>query len=187
VDQQDKFMELPTFKYHPDPLATGSIEASDRRCLGCGKARGFIYKGQAYAEEELIDAFCPWCIADGTAHEKFDAEFVDSEGVGGYGVWESVSEEIIAEVAYRTPGFTGWQQERWFTHCADAGEFLGRAGQKELIAHGPNAIAAIKEEIGFEGIEWKEYFESLDSEGEPTAYVFRCRHCGAFGGYSDFT
>ena len=38
---------------------------------------------------------------------------------------ESVSDEIVAEVAYRTPGFTGWQQERWFTHCA-AGEFLGR-------------------------------------------------------------
>jgi uncharacterized protein len=180
-------MELPNFKYHPDPLATGSIEPSDRQCLACGQVRGFIYRESPYAEKELIDALCPWCIADGTAHEKFDAEFVDAAGVGGYGDWESVSDEIVAEVAHRTPGFTGWQQERWFTHCADAAEFLGRAGQKELLEFGPEAISAIKKEIGFIGDEWEEYFASLDKDGEPTAYVFRCRHCGALGGYSDFS
>jgi uncharacterized protein len=180
-------MELPIFKYHPDPLATGSIERSDCKCLVCGQARGFIYKGQSYAEQELIDAFCPWCIANGTAHEKFEAAFVDAAGVGGYGTWESVSAQIVDEVAYRTPGFTGWQQERWFTHCGDAGQFLGLAGQRELTAFGLEAIKAIKEEIGFEGEQWDQYFSSLDRDGEPTAYVFRCRQCGALGGYSDFT
>jgi uncharacterized protein CbrC (UPF0167 family) len=180
-------MELPTFKYHPDPLATGSFERSDQQCLACGGARGFIYKGQSYAEEELIDAFCPWCIADGKAHQKFKVEFVDSAGVGGYGDWESVSEEIVAEVAQRTPGFIGWQQERWFTHCGDAAAFVGRAGKQELSQHGAEAISAIKEEIGYEGEDWQDYFQSLDKDGEPTAYLFRCLHCGAFGGYSDFT
>jgi uncharacterized protein len=180
-------MELPTFKYHPDPLATGSIELSSQKCLACGQARGFIYKGQPYAEEELIDAFCPWCIADGKAHEQFDAEFVDAAGVGGYGMWQPVSDEVVAEVAYRTPGFIGWQQEKWFTHCADAGEFLGRAGKAELMTYGSEAVTVIKEEIGFEGKEWDDYFGSLDKDGEPTAYIFRCRHCGALGGYSDFT
>ncbi len=178
---------LPTFKYHPDPLGTGSIKPSDRTCLVCGQARGFIYDGQPYAEEELIDCFCPWCIADGSAHVKYNAEFTDAASVGGYGTWESVSAEIVAEVAHRTPGFTGWQQERWFTHCADAGEFLGRFGMKELRGFGAQAIIAIKEEIGFEGDEWNEYFELLDKDGEPTAYLFKCRHCGTFGGYSDFT
>ena len=180
-------MDLPIFKYHPDPVSTGSIETSTKTCLACGLTRGYIYKGQPYAEEELIDAFCPWCIADGTAHEKFEAEFVDAASVGDYGAWEPVSEEIATEVAYRTPGFTGWQQERWFTHCADAAEFLGLVGKPELIAFGPTAIAAIKEEIGFEGEDWDDYFESLDKDGEPTAYLFRCRRCGTFGGYSDFT
>ncbi|HEV8367546.1 MAG TPA: CbrC family protein [Pyrinomonadaceae bacterium] len=180
-------MDLPTFKYHPDPLATGSIEPSSQECLACGQARGFIYKGLPYAEQELIDAFCPWCIADGKAHEQFGAEFVDAAGVGGYGLWQPVSDEIVGEVAYRTPGFIGWQQEKWFTHCRDAGEFLGRAGKGELLAFGSEAIRAIKEEIGFEDKEWEEYFASLDKEGEPTAYIFRCRHCGALGGYSDFT
>lgn len=179
--------DLPRFKYHPDPLSTGSIEVSTKTCLACGLARGYIYKGQTYAEEELIDAFCPWCIADGTAHEKFEAEFVDAASVGDYGTWEPVSEEIIAEVAYRTPGFTGWQQERWFTHCHDAAEFLGLMGKEELTAMGTEAIRAIKEEIAFEGKEWDEYFESLAKDGEPTAYLFKCRHCGRFGGYSDFS
>jgi len=180
-------MELPAFKYHPNPLATGSIEESTQTCLVCGLARGFIYKGQPYAEKELIDAICPWCIADGQAHEKFGAEFVDASAVGGFGDWESVSDEVVAEVAYRTPGFTGWQQERWFTHCGDAAEFLGPVGYEELMTHGSQAISAIKDEIAFDGEEWDQYFGSLDKDGEPTAYLFRCRHCGLFGGYSDFS
>jgi uncharacterized protein CbrC (UPF0167 family) len=27
----------------------------------------------------------------------------------------------------------------------------------------------------------------LDKEGQPTAYLFRCRHCGTHLAYSDFT
>ena len=180
-------MELPTFKYHPDPLATGSIEPSTNKCVVCGLARGFIYIGQPYAEEELIDAICPWCIADGTAHEKFDAEFTDFDGIGDYGNWESVEPTIAEEVAYRTPGFTGLQQERWFTHCADAAEFLGLMGHQELVAYGAAAIQAIKDEIAYDDNVWDEYFKSLDRAGEPTAYLFKCRHCGTFGGYSDFS
>lgn len=180
-------MELPFFKYHPDPIATGSIEPSASPCLACGRETGFIYIGQPSAEEELIDAFCPWCIADGSAHEKFGAEFTDADSIGGYGAWEEVAPDIIAEVSYRTPGFTGWQQEMWFTHCGDAGEFLGRAGRKELEGFGAEAIAAIKAEIGFDDTDWEDYFNSLDKDEDPTAYLFKCRHCGAFGGYSDFT
>ncbi|MGV8422639.1 CbrC family protein, partial [Pseudomonas aeruginosa] len=31
---------LPHFRYHPEPLASGSIEASATTCQCCGKARG---------------------------------------------------------------------------------------------------------------------------------------------------
>lgn len=178
-------MKLPTFKYHPDPIATGSIESSNVECRACGQARGFIYKGPLYAEEELLDVICPWCIADGTAHEKFDAEFVDAAGVGGYGQWQEVAPEIVDEVAYRTPGFCGWQQEKWFTHCGDVGEFLGAAGREEVESFGPEAMAAIEKEAGLSGEEWGEYLRALDKGSGPTAYIFRCRHCGALGGYSD--
>jgi len=98
-----------------------------------------------------------------------------------------VPEEIVQEVAYRTPGFCGWQQEQWWTHCGDAAQFIGRAGRKELKALGPQAIAAIQESAGLEdGPEWDEFLAALDKDGSPTAYMFRCTTCGQLGGYQDF-
>lgn len=178
-------MELPVFIYHPNPIATGSIELSDTLCKACGQSRGYVYRGAVYSVEELQDAICPWCIADGIAHKKFGAQFSDPLGVGGYGEWEQVSPEIVEEVAYRTPGFSGWQQERWFTHCGDASEFLGPAGKTELESLGTEAIVAIQKEIGLMGEEWDSYLQALNRDSGPTAYVFRCRHCGVLGGYSN--
>ncbi|MCP4306259.1 MAG: CbrC family protein [bacterium] len=38
--------ELPSFRYHPDPIATGSIRPSDEAvCRRCSRNRGFIYVG----------------------------------------------------------------------------------------------------------------------------------------------
>ena len=99
--------------------------------------------------------------------------------------WETVPEAVVEEVAYRTPCFIGWQQERWFTHCGDAGEFLAIAGRPELEALGSEAIDAIRQECRYEDEEWNSYFRALDRAGGPTAYIFRCRHCGKLGGYSD--
>lgn len=178
--------KLPVFKYHPDPVATGSVAASKLKCVCCGKARGFIYTGPVYAIEDYNEKICPWCIADGSAHEKFDASFTDDAGVGGGGTWDEVSEEVIEEVAFRTPGFSGWQQEQWWTHCGDAGQFLGRAGHKELTKFGAQAIDAIRESTAIDDEdEWNEFFSALDKEGSPTAYIFRCAKCGRLGGYQD--
>jgi uncharacterized protein CbrC (UPF0167 family) len=174
----------PEFKYHPDPLGTGSIEPSEDICEACEKARGYLYTGAIYTSHNL-ERVCPWCIADGTAHEKFDAEFTDAAAIGDYGVWERVPWEVVQEVAFRTPGFSSWQQERWFTHCSDAAEFLGPMGRKELENAGLNAIAAVKQEFGLQDQEWEDYFQVLNRNAGPTAYLFRCRHCGVFGGYSD--
>src|SRR5205809_697888 len=111
-------MDLPKFKYHPDPLKSGSVVPSEKVCEVCGHARGLIYSGAIYGPSDL-EIVCPWCINDGSAHTKFQAEFVDRALVGG-DAWDSVSSEIADEVSFRTPGFSGWQQERWFTHCLDA-------------------------------------------------------------------
>jgi uncharacterized protein CbrC (UPF0167 family) len=179
-------MNLPSFKYHPAPIDTGNIIESKIECCCCGKAKGYIYTGPVYAIEEYSDGICPWCIADGSAHEKLDASFTDHDGIGGWGEWDTVPKEVIDEVAYRTPGFSGWQQEQWWTHCKDAGQFLGRAGHKELKAYGPEAIKAIYDSTGLDhGPEWERFFSSLDKEGSPTAYVFRCSSCGKLGGYQD--
>lgn len=175
---------LPTFAYHPDPTATGSIKPSHDTCECCGRARGYAYAGPAYAVREL-DVLCPWCIADGSAHATFDVEFTDRDGIGDHGCWGTVSKDIADTIAHRTPGFSGWQQERWWVCCNDAAAFLGRAGIADLEAHGADAVAAIRAECGLAGAAWDAYARALDRDAGPTAYVFRCRHCRKVGGYSD--
>jgi uncharacterized protein CbrC (UPF0167 family) len=176
---------LPVFRYHPDPLATGSIVPAATVCRACGQARGYIYVGPVYAEAELEDCICPWCIADGTAHQRWDAMFTDMAAIGG-DRWEAVPDAVLEAVAYRTPGFSSWQGEAWFTHCGDAAAFLGPMGRKDLAKLGPAAVAAIREEAGLDDDEWTDYYHGLERDGSPTAYLFRCLHCGTFGGYSDF-
>lgn len=178
---------LPLFRYHADPIATGSVAVSDNECVCCEQARGYIYTGPVYSEDDHENDICPWCISDGSAHVKLGAEFTDPAGVGGYGDWQEVPATIYEEVAYQTPGFNGWQQEKWFTCCGDAACFMGRAGYKELLAMGASAIEAIRVESQLDGEEWEEYFKGLEKDDQPTAYVFRCLHCQKVGGYSDFT
>jgi hypothetical protein len=179
-------MPIPTFKYHPDPIATGNVEASDVHCICCGRNRGFIYVGPVYAEEELDERICPWCIADGTAATKYDATFTDEQGIGSYGDGLPVPEHVIQEVARTTPGFSGWQQEQWWSHCGDAGAFLGTAGHEELKALGADAILSIQHSTGLPpGQSWETFFQALDKDGSPTGYIFRCIRCGALGGYQD--
>ena len=179
-------MSSPTFKYHPDPIATGSVKQSDAVCECCGQQRGFIYTGPVYCVEELSECICPWCIADGSAHTKFDAEFTDSAGIGSHYLTQQVSPAVVEEVAFRTPGFSGWQQERWLACCRDAATFVGRAGHAELHSRFPDAIESIRTDSEM-GERWPHFFEALSSEDSPTAYVFRCLHCGTHVGYADYT
>jgi uncharacterized protein CbrC (UPF0167 family) len=179
----EKLMELPQFKYHPAALTTGSIAPSDEVCEVYGTVRGYVYRGGTCGLRELTTV-CPWCIADDSAHEKFGVEFTDRALIGG-GDWETVSGQIADEVAFRTPGFSGWQQERWFTHCGDAAEFLGPMGKEELERVGPEAVDVVRAESAYDATQWKSYYNSLDAQRGPTAYLFKCRHCGKLGGYSD--
>jgi uncharacterized protein CbrC (UPF0167 family) len=176
---------FPNFRYHPDPIATGSVEPSEASCICCGQHRGFIYVGPVYSEAELNEALCPWCIDDGSAARTFDAAFTDRAGVGDYGRWERVSDSTLDEVSMRTPGFNGWQQERWLTCCGDAAVFLGPAGRADLESFGVEVIRAIQRECGLDGDDWAHYFGALDRDGSPTAYLFRCPTCDRVGGYSD--
>src|SRR6185369_3472977 len=154
-------MSLPTFRYHPDPVATGSIEASPKPCVCCGQERGFIYVGSVYGEKELFDMLCPWCIHDGSAHTKLGAEFADPAGVGGYVPKVSLPRAVVEEVAFRTPGFTGWQGEQWLPCCGDVAAFVGRAGHRELESHWQDAIISIQEESRQHGADWERYFHAL--------------------------
>jgi uncharacterized protein CbrC (UPF0167 family) len=178
---------LPKFKYHPDPVATGSVGASESPCLGCNQIRGYIYTGPAYSEKfhSLSNSICPWCIADGSAAKKFGATF------GYAGMMEDVPAEVREEIENRTPGFEAWQQERWLECCNDAAEYLGSAGTRELRAQFPDAIKAVRkhlaEDYSLEGEELDEFFEALKKDDQPTAYIFRCLHCKKYLAYVDQT
>src|SRR3954449_6966358 len=98
-------MELPVFRYHPDPVGTGNVQQSNQECVCCGEQRGLIYVGPVFAEDELNEALCPWCVADGSAHERFDAEFTDAASVG-LG-WEDVPQKVVKEVPSALPALVG--------------------------------------------------------------------------------
>jgi uncharacterized protein len=164
------------------------VVGSEGKCVVCDQARGYLYSGVPFCEQEVDEeSICPWCIADGSAHERLGAEFVDAASIGEGSVGTgAVPVAVVEEVAYRTPGFNGWQQECWFTHCSDAGAFLGAMGSDELRAGEPGAIDAVRESTGLdEGPSWDEFFAALDRHGSPRAYLFQCLHCGDFGGYTD--
>ncbi|MDQ3756977.1 MAG: CbrC family protein [Actinomycetota bacterium] len=176
---------LPEFRYHPDPVATGSIVESEESCRCCGNQRGFIYTGPVYALGQGDRELCPWCISDGSAAAMFDASFTDV----ALGFQDGVTVEVIEQVAKRTPGFIGWQQAHWLFHCNDAAAFLGLAGYAELPVH-EDAIESIRQEcrdVGLPGDKIDDYVENLHVDGDATAYLFKCLHCGRHLAYSDLS
>ena len=179
---------LPVFKYFLDPVADGVVQESPAVCRCCERARGFIYTVTATGgdDEDFVDAFCPWCIASGEAAAKFDVEFVYRDTVGGVPrVWDEVPEPVVTDLVTRTPSFIAWQGEQWFTHCRDAAMYLGRAGYEELVGEWRAAAPVIRAEAGMSEEEWDDRLQILHRDGDCSAYVFRCLHCGQLGGYFD--
>jgi uncharacterized protein CbrC (UPF0167 family) len=65
------------------------------------------------------------------------------------------------------------------------GPVYAEAGREEIEKYGPNLIDALRYESGIDNTNWPGYFDAMEADGSPTAYVFRCLHCGKLGGYSD--
>jgi uncharacterized protein CbrC (UPF0167 family) len=176
--------QLPRFPYHPDPVATGSVVATPVVCACCGQQRSFTYAGPVFAQEELADRLCPWCIADGSAAAAYGAQFTDAP----WRVPEDVTAEATDVVLHRTPGFIGWQQEQWMHHCPDGAEFHGRVGAEELAAL-PGAVQTLRDDFasyGWTAEDFDKFLQRLSPDGEATAYLFRCRHCRSYLAYADF-
>lgn len=178
--------QLPDFQYHPDPISTGSVVLSDERCEVCRQVSRYIYVGPVYSSSVDEPIVCVRCIADGSAAQRWNAQFTDAHP------WASeVPESVAVEVLTRTPGFSGWQQEHWMAHCEDAAIFLGPVGAHELSELPSGATRALRDELAstrrWSADEVDRYIAALDRDGMPTAYLFQCGHCGAYLGYSDFT
>jgi uncharacterized protein len=177
-------MNLPIFKYHRDPIQSGSIVESKKACECCGEARGCIYTGPVYCEEDLDDAICPWCIADGSASRKFGATFVDEAALP-----DDLTEAVVEEVARRTPGYNAWQGERWFSCCKDAMTFLEPIGVRELRERYReqeySVVGNVVYDLHMSGGAAIRILESLQRDSGPTAYVFQCSHCGNYQTFVD--
>jgi uncharacterized protein CbrC (UPF0167 family) len=165
-------MELPKFKYHPDPISTGSIEESNESCDCCGKKTGYIYSASFYCIEN-IRALCPWCIASGEAAEKYGGQFNDD-----YPLEEaSLNKFIIKEVIERTPGYSSWQQEVWQHHCNDACEFHGDAKKEDLECILADELKHFLFENGIDKDTWSQILENYEEGGDTAVYKFVCRIC----------
>ena len=176
---------LPSFRHHPDPIGSGSVVESEVACRCCGATRGFIYTGPVYAEDDLEDAVCPWCVADGSAHEKFAATFVSSNAFA-----DDAPAASIRAITERTPGFCAWQSESWPSCCGEPAAFLTPAGIEEIRARYPHLegdlMMFIVHQLGISGGAARRTLEGLQRDHSPTAFVFKCLHCDGFPVYVDF-
>ena len=177
---------LPRFRYHPDPIDTGSVIIADATCVVCRQARGAIYAGPIYAGDDLSDAICPWCIADGSAYETLGATFVDSEAFPA-----ETPDAAVTEITERTPGYAAWQSEAWPACCSDATAFLGPVGIAEIRERHSElegfVLSHIIYELGISGGAATRMLQSLRRDASPTAYLFRCLHCGEPRVHVDYT
>lgn len=127
-----------------------------------------------------IEYLCPWCIANGAAHDKLGAESVDPAPLRS----ENVPQAIVDEMSQRRPGYIRWQQEQWLACCGDACEVHGDAPAAELEALDEDGLNALAMDSGFALDDLPEILAHYQPKGSPAFYKFVCRHCGTvrYGG-----
>ena len=164
-------MKPVEFRYHPNLYSDEILVHGEGVCNCCGKPVS-EYIDQVYSSED-IDCICLSCIHDGTAAEKFDAEFVQYA--------EKISDpEKRDELFKRTPGYMAWQGEYWLACCDDYCAYLGPVGISELDELG------IREEVLRDYAAQVPSYpldvvnEYLSKDGDMTGYLFRCLHCGKY-------
>ena len=167
--RQELSKSLPHFIYHPDPLATGSfVEGEAKLCPSCGKESNIFYNLMPYCIDNIKN-LCPFCIANGLAAKKFDAEFIqDAE-------WQGELDPEKDQLLFcQTPGYSSWQGENWLSCCQDYCAYLGTVGTRELkdmgIAEQVLADYEAREE-------YQEIEDYLVKDGPICGYLFRCLHC----------
>ncbi len=176
-----KTIDPPKFRYHPDPVASKVLIPSKGKCPCCGTAGGWTYVGPFYALEE-VEGLCPWCIASGSAHARFDMEF----GLA-YALEPGADDRAKKELLTRTPSYFVAQEEPWPVHCGDFCAVLVRL-EPELYDRYRNEIqsdlAIIKQRLEIERDELEEY---LQMEASPLwAQLFKCLTCDVLRLSADF-
>lgn len=175
--RRERLKDLPRFKYHPDPLSTGSFEEGEEKiCPCCGNKSKVYYLSFPYCTED-VEYICPTCISNGEAAKKFDAIFVSNAEWHG-----EPDKEKDDELFRRTPGYLSWQGEHWLSCCDDYCAYMGTVGTRELKAMdiAEEVIAEYEERDEFADVE-----EYLVKDGSMCGYLFKCLHCGKYHLYVD--
>jgi len=168
---------LPSFRLHPDPVATGAIEPdADAVCECCGEQTGWNHTAPVYRVGESPEFLCPWCIASGRAARELEVSFA------AYTVTnEPIPPESLDEISHRTPCFMSWQDPMWMTHCGDAAAFLGWVGWDTL-----QSLPDAQQSLLDYGLPAEE-LPHLVKYGWIAALLFRCLTCGTHVAYYDMS
>ncbi|GGR51122.1 UPF0167 protein [Actinoplanes ianthinogenes] len=179
-------MTEPVFRYHPDPLTTGSAVRAEHECSVCGQLRQLRYHGPVYGKQP--QSLCLHCISSGeaaralgTVGPALDGSDMPAQFSDTFDVPDDVPSHVVEQIIHRTPGFYSWQQESWLFHCGDGAAFLGPAGYDDVLRY-PDAVEMLRtscQELGWSTEQIEDLLRTLDRDGEPTAYLFQCLHCAA--------
>lgn len=171
INDKTEMIELPTFKYNPNAESLEIIKKEKTTCPVCGQDRDYVYEGPFYSVDE-VEGICPWCIKDGSAAKKYDGEFQDAASCDPVD-----KEEYLTELTTMTPGYSGWQQERWLSHCGDfcaLKNYVGWTEIKDLKEELKDDLKEIKADYGLTQEELEKY---LVNNGSMQGYLFQCLHC----------
>jgi uncharacterized protein len=163
-------MKLPQFKYHPNAYELDIFSKEKGVCSICEEERDLKYTSSFYSIDEP-EYICPWCIHDGSAALEYEGEFNDSEGIEDL----SIDEELIAEVAKRTPSYTSIQQEVWLAHCNEPCAFIGYADSETIKPYLEELKPDIESNIGYDP---EDIRDNLTKDGSLVGYLFQCVKCG---------
>ena len=125
-------IELPQFPFHRNPQESGSIRETNDACDCCGQIRGVAYDGVVYCLDSP-ETLCPWCIADGSAENKYDASFFDADFVDDDLNPLDLPPETHSIVFGRTIGFSTFNPIGWWVHCGEPAEYVRRNEPYDMI------------------------------------------------------
>jgi uncharacterized protein CbrC (UPF0167 family) len=125
-------IDLPKFPYHRDPVASESLRTTDATCDCCGDAKGVMYNGVIYSKHNP-ENICPWCIANGSASEKYDATFFDATFVDDNFKNVIMAPEYYEKVFSKTIGFATYNPIGWWVHCDEPAEYISRDEPYDMV------------------------------------------------------
>jgi uncharacterized protein CbrC (UPF0167 family) len=91
-----------------------------------------LYDGVVYALSR-VESICPWCIADGSAADKYDASFFDAQFCDADQKRIEAPAEWYDRVFGRTIGFATFNPIGWWVHCGEPAEYVTRHEPYEMV------------------------------------------------------